>query len=174
MKEWSHFYPLIRAVFLFAVLDVFGRCFPSVVAHGFVLPAGQLAAWIMGATPAVWDGAILSFYAQELWVQVTAYCSGYSFFCILSAWLAYRIGSARLGYGLALLPACWLIAVCINALRVAASIYTCKLGSALLPDSYQKIIHQATGVFVFLSFLIILSILLQFLQRYVPSSSSTA
>jgi exosortase/archaeosortase family protein len=173
MKGLKPCCPLIGAVSLLAALSVFGHYFPSLVAQGFILPAGQLAAWILGVTPTVWEDASLSFQAQGLWVQVTSSCSGYSFFSILCAWLVYRLWSARPLLWLLLLPICWLFAVCVNALRVAASVHTCKLGQVFLSDSYQNIIHQATGMLVFLTFLIALAVLLQLLQRYVAIASLT-
>ncbi|QYY35383.1 archaeosortase/exosortase family protein [Ruficoccus sp. ZRK36] len=145
--------------------------FPEIASDGFVLPGGKLAAWMLGAAPATWDGASVSFYVQGLLVQVTSACSGYGFFCILSAWVGYQLGSKGLRFVLLLLPACWPLAVCINALRVTASVHTRQLAAEFLPDTYFNVVHQATGMLVFLTFLILVSIIIQIVARHVSASA---
>jgi exosortase/archaeosortase family protein len=171
VKHLKQIWPYARSMCLFAALSALGQLFPSLLSDGFVLPAGRLAAWMLGAAPASWDGASVSFEAEGLAVQVTSACSGYGFFCILSAWLAYRLGSKGWKFWFMVLPACWPLAVGVNALRVTASVYTRKLAAHFFPESYFDIVHQTTGMLVFLTFLVVVSILIQIAPRHVSTAS---
>ncbi len=150
----------------FAVLQGVGSLAPVLIERGFVLPGGILAAWLLG-TPATWThGGEVALAITGLDVHVTAACSGYDFFSILATYLIFRLPNLSLARIPALLAGSWLLAVTVNALRIATCIRVRQLSTPVLPDHYQNILHQATGTLVFLSALVALAVILQLASRH--------
>lgn len=157
-----------RAAAVLAILQGVGALAPGLVAHAFVAPSGRLAACLLGVPALGLDAGSVALGLPGLDVRLTAACSGFGFFCILSAYLIYRLEGLRIRWWPALVAGCWLGALGANALRIATSIRVRQLTTPLLPEHYQNIVHQATGTLVFLGALVAVAILLQRLSRHDP------
>lgn len=100
--------------------------------------------------------------AGGLHIQVSTACSGFGFFTLLAAVLLYNLWPLQWHRAIWLPLISWFGSIVINAVRIVTSVFTRLLSQQFLPNSFQEIIHQATGTLVFLSALVLILFILQY------------
>lgn len=125
----------------------------------FALPAAQVAGFFFNSPP-VFDetGLIIIPLAASL-IQVTPDCSGYGFFCLITAIFVifYRDIKWRIPLpgriSLTLLTA-YLITIITNGFRIVSGFKTHLIIMKFLPSSAQNLVHLVVGVTIFLTVLL--------------------
>jgi len=107
------------------------------------LPSGYIAAFLLGA-PSVCTGGVIEIGTQPL-LSVGIPCSGVKLFSILvGLGGGYWCGRKPLRW-LALLPACYGVALFSNSARIVAGFHFRTLTAGLLPDWLQEFAHMGIG-----------------------------
>jgi exosortase K len=175
------FRSIVPAAVLLGLMLSLAPVFPSFWRVFFCAPTAWLASAFLHApwTPTE-DGYLIALPA--LAVRVTLACSGAQFFCLLWSlmWIAsttaysrweFRPGllvdlarCAALAYGLTLLA---------NTARIVTGWRTALWARRVLPETFHSGVHLATGIVVFVSFLIAGYVLASCIRRQGAVSSSS-
>jgi len=137
----------------------------GLVAAVFARPAARLASVLLGVPfSTVPEGAELRVAPDEV-VRVGPPCAGVAFFALVAGFLAFlalRSPARRAGAVLAAaaVPLSYAATLAANGLRLAALARTDPLFDALLGPALARVLHEATGVAVFLPVLIALHLAL--------------
>lgn len=121
-----------------------------------LVPTNALVKLVTGSVPAYTDQR--GFYYGNLAIVIEKSCSGYNFWIICFVMLScsslpfFSSHSAKIATVAAMLPACWLLTVFANASRIL----TALLVKGMFPGSSRQFpwLHQAEGIFIYLSLLI--------------------
>lgn len=158
--------PVLSAIVILLGLDFLmgSGAFASLV---LLEPSAHVAAFMAEAPVMSSADGTLYFITQGLQVRVTESCSGSGFFTVLCASSVYLLLLRRCGKKVWLLT--WLsmlpVAIIANAIRILLSVYTQKLALMSFPASYGAIVHQTTGIFVFLTALIVFAFVFHYLTK---------
>ena len=153
---WAH--ALGLGVFL--LLQVLGSSITGCKEVLFSAPAAKIAAFFLGSE-IVKVGSDVHLYHGNLEVAVTEACSGFDFFClILALWVGWQMFHWRdlrrsVIPLVLLLPCVWSVTLLGNVSRIVTAAQARVYTARILPDSFDAVIHQAVGVVVFLSILMV-------------------
>ena len=148
------------AVLLFQLKDLF----PEQLYKVFAYPAAFIVSFFFGSLPVMGKGYMLVIPLSRNVINITSGCTGYGFFCILTAVYMHKIFKViprqkTLLFALLGVPFCYFIAVIANGFRIICAYKIDRIGKVILPADYQLMIHQAVGVVVFLTTIMLLSFL---------------
>ena len=136
--------------------------FPEFIYTTFGIPSGYLASTFLGRQLVFTDTGEAVIPVLSSAIHITQSCSGFGFFCILAAaatLVGYECFKRSNQLMILLLPiAVYLITLFANASRILCGYYAHSLSQRIVPANFQPVIHQAVGVTVFLSVLVLLSV----------------
>lgn len=159
---------LVRKRMLIVGVPVIAVClslgenwFPRFIYSTFGLPSGYLASLFLGTRLVCMETGEAVIPLLSSTIRITQSCSGFGFFCILAAFVTpfacnYYKRSNGFLVVLVLPVLVYSIAIVTNASRIVCGYHIHCLSSWLLPANFQPIIHQAVGVTVFISVLVLL------------------
>ncbi|CAK0779717.1 membrane hypothetical protein [Gammaproteobacteria bacterium] len=142
---------------IYLVLRALFYVFPTLKTLFFIYPVGGLVSAFLGMGD-FGHGEWL-FMVGTTRVTLGGLCSGTTFFSLLMAYLGMRYQSGGLSAGW--LVAGYPLALLTNASRVVCSIQVYAHGGRLMPLAMQEHIHEAIGVVVFATTLIMLTLILE-------------
>lgn len=150
------------AVILFQLKDVF----PEQLYKVFAYPSAAIVSLFFGSLPVVGKANMLVIPLSKNAINITSGCTGYGFFCILTAIYMYKIfkfisRERILLFVLLGLPFCYFVAIIANGFRIICAYKIDRIGKMIFPADYQLMIHHAVGVAVFLSTIMFLSFLFE-------------
>jgi exosortase K len=148
------------------VLNWSGDFFGSILYPVFALPAARFAGFFFNTVPVFNEkGLILIPFAHSS-IQITPDCSGYSFFCVMTAifvvfyrdikWRMPVIGRV----GLLLLVA-YVITIITNGFRIVSAYKIHLIVSKNLPASARSLAHLVVGITIFLTVLLLVYLALE-------------
>ena len=141
----------------------------------FALPAARLAGFFFNSVPIFDDKGLIVIPLAASLIQVTPDCSGYGFFCLITAisvvfyrdveWRMALIGRV----GLTLLMA-YLITIITNGFRIVSAYKVHLITAKILPASAQNLAHFIVGITIFFTVLLIVYLILtkvtKFTEKY--------
>ena len=148
------------------VLNWLGDFWGSILYPVFSLPAARFAGFFFNAVP-IFDekGLILIPFAHSS-IQITPDCSGYSFFCLMTAifvvfyrdikWRMPIIGRVGL-----ILLAAYVITIITNGFRIVSAYKIHLIVSKNFPASAQDLAHLVVGITIFLTVLLFVYLALE-------------
>ena len=166
---------LVIGVPMIAVcLSLVENWFPKFIYSTFGYPSGYLASLFLGKPLVFTDTGEVLIPLFSPPIHITHSCSGFGFFCILAS------AAIPIGYDcfrrsntliVLLLPmAVYLITLVTNASRIVCGYHVHCLSRWILPANFQPIIHQAVGVTVFISVLVLLGAIWSRVRCHAPTT----
>lgn len=136
------------------VLNVIGDFCGNIIYPIFALPAAQFAGFFLNVAPAFDEKGFVVIPVVSSSIQVTPDCSGYGFFCLITAIfvvfyrdIKWRI-SLALRFALIFLVA-YLITIITNGFRIISGFKIHLIIMKFLPPSAQNIAHLVVGITIF-------------------------
>lgn len=134
-------------------------------------PSAVIASLFLGAKPMITEAGDVVIPMSYQFINVTTKCSAFGFFCLLYAVLSINIVKLvrknRMIWGFILaLPITYLITLMANGCRIICAYYFHIMGQMILPMNFQATLHQGVGIAVFLSILIVVSLLCERMNGY--------
>jgi exosortase K len=162
LMSWTNILKILLIAF---ALDFLGRTSPETVYLLFAYPAAFLASLFFGVHMVILNSQDI-FIPLHHPIHVIPACSAYSFFCLLVAMIV--VDSCRfqklprmIASFIVALPAAYIITIFINSLRIICAYYANEAAKVLLPSNFQSAMHQGVGIAVFLTTLMVVSVVLE-------------
>ncbi len=160
------FFPWFLAGGVAIILNWLGDFCGSILYPVFALPAARFAGFFFNTIPVFNEkGLILIPFAHSS-IQITPDCSGYSFFCVMTAifvvfyrdikWRMPVIGRAAL-----ILLVAYVITIITNGFRIVSAYKIHLIVSKNLPASAQSLAHLVVGITIFLTVLLLVYLALE-------------
>jgi exosortase K len=124
----------------------------------FVYPTGKLTSFFCGGFSSFSEEGFRLLIA-EVPVLISTACSGLTFFCILFSFIT--ISRISIYKKISLLLLCYPLTIIANMFRIISSAHTHQLIGSHLPGGLFHTVHLVTGVIVYLTFFIFISLFIQ-------------
>lgn len=148
------------------VLNWLGDFWGSILYPVFSLPAARFAGFFLNTVPIFDEKGLILIPLAHLPIQVTPDCSGYSFFCLMTAifvvfyrdikWRIPVIGRVGL-----MLLAAYIITIIANGFRIVSAYKIHLIVSQNLSASAQGPAHLVVGLTIFLTVLLFVYLALE-------------
>ncbi|HBG62427.1 MAG: hypothetical protein A2Y03_06740 [Omnitrophica WOR_2 bacterium GWF2_38_59] len=140
--------------------------FPEQLYKIFAYPSAWMASFFFGSSFVLGQDNMLFIPLSSNVINITSGCTGYGFFCILTAIYLHKIFKVfprGKSFRLALLglPFCYFVTVITNGFRIICAYRIHSICKVILPADYQSMVHHAVGIVVFLSTILLLSFLFE-------------
>lgn len=147
---------MLHILLIALFLDWLGKVFPEAVYWVFAYPAAFLASVFLGSHPVVHNSREVLIPLVDHAIHVVPSCSGYGFFCLLTALIVSslwyrRDNPALVLYSILAVPAAYAVTVVVNGFRIISAYQAHELSRVFLPANFQAAVHQGVGVVVFLT-----------------------
>lgn len=132
----------------------------------YAYPSAYIASLFLGALPIITEGNEVLIPMSNQFINVTSKCSAFGFACLLSAILVINVmklvpkSKILIGCILAL-PLAYLITIVANGSRIICAYYFHIVGRLILPLNFQSALHQGVGIAIFLSTLIVVTLIFE-------------
>jgi exosortase/archaeosortase family protein len=162
----SHALVIFWPPFFFLLLQSLPFLWPEMKQTFFCFPASWLAALLLGAERGQDAAGYPILTMASVALRVGESCSGYDFFCLctgLLLWIQLRARrvlcflALMLGIGITLSVAMG-TTLLANVSRLCCVAWLSPLAGLLFPDRWHGLFHYCLGVFVFLPYLLLLSL----------------
>lgn len=173
MKKISGLDLLNATVILFAVLAAGMERFLYVpIQKYFSYPSALIASFFLGRSPVYAQAHEVFIPLSRQMINVTSKCSAFGFFCLLCAILIINIIKSfplkKVFMGLFFVfPMAYGTTLLVNGCRIVSGYYASRIGKMILPGNFQGVIHMGVGITIFLSVLILITLIFEriFIQR---------
>ena len=144
---------MIKTFVIFAIFISLGKIIPDEWMEYFYLPSAWLTSFYMGI-PLTHDAVRHCFKIDHpLYpIEIIRVCSGFHFFCMISALLLSMRNSWNWKYILELLTFAWGITIVANAFRMICAQSARAWSTPWIGDHWQGAIHESVGSLVFILF----------------------
>ncbi len=160
------FFPWLLAGGVAIILNWLGDFYGSILYSVFALPAARFAGFFFNTIPVFNEKGVLLIPLARSSIQITPDCSGYSFFCLMTAIFVvfYRDIKWRMPViervGLILFVA-YVITIITNGFRIVSAYKIHLIVSKNLPVSAQGLTHLVVGITIFLTVLLLVYLALE-------------
>ncbi len=154
-------------IFVAVGLSFLEKLSPNAIYSLFAYPAAYGASLFFGSHPVLnADGQIFIPLTHHA-INVILACSGFGFFCLLSALIAVGMFQRldrrkRLWAVIWAMPFAYSIAILTNGCRIVCAERVNVIGKFLLPANFQPALHQGVGIILFLTVLMAVSLIRRF------------
>jgi exosortase K len=148
------------------ILNFLGDLLGDKLYFVFAVPAARVAGLFFNVLPAIDEKGLIVIPLMHSSIQVTPDCSGYGFFCIMTAifvvfyqdikWRIPTIGKV----GATLLMA-YVITIITNGFRIVSGYKIHLIVSRTLPASAQGLAHLVVGIAIFLTVFLLVYLALE-------------
>lgn len=160
------FFPWLLAGAAAIILNLLGNLCVKFIYPIFALPAARFAGFFFNTAPVFSDKGLIVIPLARSSIQVTSDCSGYGFFCLITAIFAlfYRNIKWRLpviGRAGLILLAAYALTVIANGFRIVSAYKVHLITAEILPASAQNFAHFIVGITIFLTVLFVVYLVLE-------------
>ncbi|MEI8011543.1 MAG: archaeosortase/exosortase family protein [Candidatus Omnitrophota bacterium] len=147
-------------------LNYLGNFFGDKFYFVFAGPAAWMAGCFFNALPVMDEKGLLVIPLMHSSIQVTPDCSGYGFFCMMTAMFVIFYQDIKwrmpmVGKVLATLLMAYLITIVTNGFRIVSGYKIHLITLKILPVAAQGVIHLAVGITFFLTVFMIAYLVLE-------------
>ncbi len=132
----------------------------------YAYPSAYIASFFLGSSPILTEGREVLIPMSNQFINVTSRCSAFGFSCLLYAILIINLlkivskNMILVGCVLAV-PVTYLITIIVNGSRIICGYYFHIVGQMVLPLNFQAALHQGVGITIFLSTLILVTLIFE-------------